>query len=136
MHYRVKTHRFATALFVAMLAASAAAQAPSAFPYDRDLVFDAPPMRGSKRVPVLEIASDGRAQIDLWCKRGTGQAAITDATISITLGTMNDEPCAAERAQADEDMLAALALVTGWRLQDNVLTLTGATALRFRLATN
>jgi heat shock protein HslJ len=132
----VKTYRFATALFVAMLAASAAAQAPSAFPYDRDLVLDAPPMRGSKRVPVLEIASDGRAQIDLWCKRGIGQAAVTDATISITLGTMNDESCTAERAQADEDMLAALALVTGWRLQDNVLTLTGATTLRFRLATN
>jgi heat shock protein HslJ len=136
MRRRVKASCVATAFFISILAATAAAQVPSAFPYDRDLVLDAPPMRGSKRVPVLEIASDGRAQIDLWCKRGTGQAAVTDATIGITLGTMNDEPCTAERMQADEEMIAALAQVTGWRLQGNVVTLTGATTLRFRLATN
>ena len=136
VRHQVKAGCVATAFFIGILAASSVAQAPSAFPYDRDLVLDAPPMRGSKRVPVLEIASDGRAQIDLWCKRGTGQAMVTDATISITLGTMNDEPCTAERAQADEDLIAALAQVTGWRLQGSVVTFTGATTLRFRLATN
>ena len=124
------------AFFVSILATSSVAQAPSAFPYDRDLVLDAPPMRGGKRVPVLEIAADGRAQIDLWCKRGTGQAAVSGDAITITLGAMNDEPCTAERTQADADMIAALAQVTGWRLQGNVVTLTGSTTLRFRLATN
>lgn len=126
----------AAALAAAGLCAAPDAAAQPAFPYDRDLVLDAPPMRGSKRVPVLEIGTDGRAQIDLWCKRGTGQAAINGEAIAITLGTMNDEPCTAERAQADADMLAALAAMTGWRLQGNVVTLTGATMLRFRLATN
>jgi heat shock protein HslJ len=133
---QVKASHIATAIFISMLATSAAAQAPSAFPYDRDLVLDVPPMRGSKRVPVLEVAADGRAQIDLWCKRGTGQAAISGEEITITIAVMNDEPCTAERAQADEDMLATLAALTGWRLQDNVVTLTGAATLRFRLATN
>ena len=85
------------------------AEAQSEFPYDRDLVLDARAMRGGKRVPVLSVEQNGRAQIDLWCKRGDGQAAIAGDTITITVGTMRDEPCTPERAQADEDMLAALA---------------------------
>jgi heat shock protein HslJ len=113
-----------------------AVQAQSEFPYDRDLVLDARPLRGGKRVPVLAIESNGRAQIDLWCKRGAGQAAISGDTITITPGTMNDEPCTPERAQADEDMLAALTQVTGWSQRGDVVTLAGAKPLRFRLATN
>ena len=76
------------------------------------MVLDARPMRGGKRVPVLAIGADGRAQIDLWCKRGEGQAAIAGDTITIIIGAMADEPCAPERTLADEDMIAALAGVT------------------------
>jgi len=36
----------------------------------------------------------------------------------------------------DEDMLAALAGVTNWSARGDVVTLTGATSLRFRAATN
>src|SRR5882757_10219384 len=90
------------------LFATGATQAQSAFPYDRDMVLDARPMRGSKRVPILAISESGEAQIDLWCKRGKGQAAISGDAITITVGAMNDEPCTPERAQADDDMLAAL----------------------------
>ena len=111
-------------------------KAQSAFPYDRDMVFDARPMRGSKRVPILAFSADGRAQIDLWCKRGDGQAAIDGAALTIAVGVMNDEPCSPERTQADEDMLAALTQVTGWTLRGDVMTLSGARPLRFRLATN
>ena len=46
--------------------------AQSEFPYDRDLMLDSRAMRGGKRVPVLSIEQNGRAQIDLWCKRGDG----------------------------------------------------------------
>ena len=113
-----------------------AAQAQSEFPYDRDLVLDARPMSGGKRVPVLAIESNGRAQIDLWCKRGAGQAAISGDAITITPGAMTDEPCTPERAQADDEMLAALAQVTGWSARGDMVTLTGARPLRFRLATN
>src|SRR5258708_40081780 len=87
------------------LCATSASQAQSAFPYDRDMLLDARPIRGSKRVPILAISEGGEAQIDLWCKRGRGQAAIAGDTITITIGAMNDEPCTPERAQADEDML-------------------------------
>jgi heat shock protein HslJ len=113
-----------------------AAQAQSEFPYDRDLVLDARAMRGSKRVPVLSVEQSGRAQIDLWCKRGGGQAAIAGDAITITVGDMKDEPCTPERAQADEDTLAALSGVTNWSARGDVVTLTGAKTLRFRAATN
>ena len=112
------------------------AVAQSEFPYDRDLMLDARAMRGGKRVPVLSIEQNGRAQIDLWCKRGGGQAAIAGDAITITVGAMKDEPCTPERAQADEEMLAALAGVTNWSARSNMVTLTGAKTLRFRAATN
>ena len=93
-------------------------------------------MRGSKRVPVLAVGADGQAQIDLWCKRGRGQATIAADTITIAIGAMNDESCSPERAQADEDMIAALSQVTNWSQRGDVVTLTGAKPLRFRAATN
>ena len=110
--------------------------AQSSFPFDRDLVLEARPMRGSKRVPVLSIEQSGRAQIDLWCKRGQGQATLAGDTITIAIGAMTDEPCTPERAQADEDMLAALAGATTWSARGDVVTLAGAKPLRFRVASN
>ncbi len=93
-------------------------------------------MRGSKRVPVLSIEQNGRAQIDLWCKRGQGQATLAGDTITIAIGAMTDEPCTPERAQADEDMLAALVGATNWSVRGDVVTLTGSKPLRFRVASN
>jgi heat shock protein HslJ len=127
--------RIGCALALAGIAALPAL-AQAEFPFERDLVLDARPMRGSKRVPVLAVSSDGQAQIDLWCKRGKGQATIVGDTITIAPGAMNDEPCTPERAQADEDMLAALSQATHWSMRGDVVTLTGAKALRFRAATN
>ena len=118
-----------------VLAFAGAAQAQE-FPYDRDLVLDAHAMRGSKRLPVIAVSPDGQAQIDLWCKRGTGQVAVAGDAITITVGTMREEPCTAERQQADEEMLAALAGVTGWSVRGEVVMLTGAASLRFRAAAN
>jgi heat shock protein HslJ len=112
------------------------AVAQSEFPYDRDLVLDARAMRGGKRVPVLSVEQGGRAQIDLWCKRGDGQAVIAGDTITLIVGTMRDESCTPERTQADEEMLAALTGATNWSARGNVVTLTGAKTLRFRAATN
>ena len=127
--------RVGCALALAAVAALPAL-AQAEFPFERDLVLDARPMRGSKRVPVLAIGADGRAQIDLWCKRGQGQATIAGDTITIAVGAMSDEPCTPERAQADEDLLAALAQATNWSARGDVVTLTGAKPLRFRAATN
>ncbi len=130
-------HRLKAALAASLVCALVApAAAQSEFPYERDLVLDARAMRGGKRIPVLAVEQNGRAQIDLWCKRGAGQAVIAGDTITITVGAMRDESCTPERAQADEEMLAALAGATNWSARGNLVTLTGATTLRFRAATN
>ena len=126
----------AVVLIALLVLWAAAAQAQSEFPYDRDLVLDARAMRGGKRVPVLSVEQNGRAQIDLWCKRGDGLAAIAGDAITITVGDMKDEPCTPERTQADEDVLAALSGMTNWSARGDVVTLTGAKTLRFRAATN
>jgi heat shock protein HslJ len=107
------------------------------FPYNRDLVFDARPMPGSKRVPILTFDESGKMQIDLWCKRGEGQASMTDGMLKIAVGTMTDEAgCSPERLAADEEMLSALAAVTGIALDGDIVTLKGPKPLRFRAATN
>jgi heat shock protein HslJ len=132
----MKVHGLVAMAFVMLAAASVVAGAQSAFPFDRDLVLEARPMRGGKRVPVLAISPDGRAQIDLWCKRGQGHATISGDTLMLALGPMSDEPCTPERAQADEAMIAVLASVTNWMIRGDVVTLTGTKTLRLRLPTN
>lgn len=123
------------ALLASVVAQPAIAQ--TEFPYERDLVFDARPMRGGKRIPILTVDSNGRAQIDLWCKRGQGEAVIAGDTITILVGAMREESCTAERAQADEDMIAALSAVTNWSARGDVVTLSGGpTTLRFRTASH
>lgn len=121
--------------FALGLLLATAAQAQE-FPYDRDLVLDARPMRGGKRVPVLAIGASGQAQIDLWCKRGEGQAVIAGDTITIIIRAMNDQGCTPERAQADEQMILALSQVTTWSLRGDVVTFNGGTPLRFRTASH
>jgi heat shock protein HslJ len=110
--------------------------AQAEFPYDRDLVLDARPMRGGKRVPILSVESGGRVQIDLWCKRGQGEAVIAGDTMTILVGAMREESCTPERAQADEEMIEALSKVTGWSASGDIVTLAGAKPLRFRAAAN
>jgi heat shock protein HslJ len=122
------------AVLFGVVAQSAIAQAE--FPYERDLVFDARPMRGGKRVPILSIDSTGRAQIDLWCKRGQGEAVIAGDSITILVGAMREESCTPERAQADEEMIEALGGITSWSVRGDIMTLAGAKALRFRVAAN
>jgi heat shock protein HslJ len=136
--YRRNLADFARLSFTCLLFAVAAqpAIAQAEFPYERDLVFDARPMRGGKRVPILSIDSAGRAQIDLWCKRGQGEAVIAGDSITILVGAMREESCTPERAQADEEMIEALAGITGWSVRGGIITLTGGKTLRFRVAAN
>jgi heat shock protein HslJ len=106
------------------------------FPFDQELLLDAKPMRNSKRVPSLEVAASGQATIDLWCRSGSGQVVVAAQTITIIPGRMSEQPCAPERAQSDDDMLAGLTQVTTWRREGDVLVLIGPKVLRFRLPTN
>jgi heat shock protein HslJ len=55
----------------------------------------------------------------------------------VLTGPKTERPCPPEQARADEEILAALAQVANWRLEEDVLVLMGGpTELRFRLHTN
>src|SRR6478609_1500008 len=87
----------------------------TSFPYGLDLLLDAQPMKGSKRVPIVEIDEDGTAIIDLWCDRVEGRAQVSGDTITIVPTSRAGANCPADRAQADDDMIDVLQQVTGWR---------------------
>jgi heat shock protein HslJ len=106
------------------------------FPYDRELVLDVAPMRGSKRIPNLEIAPNGTVIIEMWCNRVDAQMVVAADTVTILTGQQTSRSCSPDQARGDADLLQALAEVTNWRWQGDVLVLAGSKALRFRLATN
>ncbi len=106
------------------------------FPFDQELQLDARPMRGSKRLPSLEIGPTGQTVIELWCNRVEGQIVVVEDTITIMAGEKSSRSCSPEQARADDDMLAALAEVTNWRRDGVLVTLTGPKTLRFRIPTN
>jgi hypothetical protein len=114
----------------------APAAAGDSFPFGSTLMLDAAPMRGSKRVPMLEIAENGAAAIDLWCASARGQAVVADHSINIAAGDVQNAQCEPDRQSRDAELLAALAQVTNWRRNGEVVELLGATLLRFRLMTN
>ena len=129
--------RFACSLAVLVaVAALCPASASESFPFGSELMLDAAPMRGSKRIPMLEIEENGAASIDLWCTSLRAQATVADATIAIVPGDMPQAQCEPERQARDADLLAALTQVTGWRRSGEVVELSGPTPLRFRLPTN
>ena len=110
--------------------------ADDSFPFGTTLMLDAAPMRGSKRVPMLEIAEDGAASIDLWCASATAKAVVSDDSITIALWNSSNVQCAPERQARDAELLAALAGVIQLRRKGEVIEFSGATPLRFRLMTN
>jgi hypothetical protein len=129
--------RFACGLVCAFIvAAISAAEASDAFPFGRELILDAAPMRGSKRVPILEIGENGAASINLWCASARGQADVGADSITIVAEPVEPAQCAPERQSRDESLLAALTQVSSWRRRGDVIELLGATTLRFRLMTN
>lgn len=113
-----------------------AAHAGEQFPFGSELMLDAPPMRGSRRVPMIEIEDDGTASIDLWCTSLKAQATVDASALTIVPGPAQPAQCDPDREARDADLLSALTQVTGWRRSGEVIELTGATPLRFRLMTN
>jgi hypothetical protein len=125
---------------VVLLAASlTCVNAGESFPFGSELMLDAAPMRGSKRIPMIEIEEDGSASIDLWCASLRAQATVGDGSISIVpapAASAAPPPCEPERQARDADLLAALAQVTAWRRSGEIVELAGPTPLRFRQMTN
>lgn len=114
------------------------------FPFDRELILDVDPMRPVKRVPIMAVAPDGAATIDLWCQTVNARVTFAGDTVRIELGPIPDAlpammaagQCAPERRQADASLLADLAQVESWKQQGDKVLFGGPKALRFRLSSH
>ena len=106
------------------------------FPFGSELVLDVNPMRGSKKIPILDIGQNGTAEIDLWCNSVKAQLVVAANTITIITGEMSSRQCPPDRARADDDLLTALNQVTNWRMEDSALVFTGGKTVRFLRQTN
>jgi META domain-containing protein len=106
------------------------------FPFGFEMTLDALPQPGSKRIPTLEIGDRGEARLDLWCKTGTGQFSVAGNTVIFVPGQLQDTGCSPARAQADDDLVAALSEATTWRRRGDQVSFAGTKALKFHLNTN
>jgi heat shock protein HslJ len=125
----------ATSALFATIAGTAPAQAQE-FPFGLEMTLDGARMPGSKRIPSLEIGDNGEVVLELWCKGGKGQFSVAGNTIVFVPGEMENRSCAPDRAQADDDLIAALSDAATWRRQGDFVTLIGSKQLRFRINTN
>ena len=115
----------------------ASAHGESAFPFGQELTAEVAPMPGTQRQPTVDIDEKGLADLDLWCANVKVRLIVVADTITVLIGPKTERPCPPEQARADEEILAALAEATNWRLEEDVLVLTGGpSTLRFRLQTN
>ncbi len=121
---------------VAMLAISTLARAQEGFPFGTEMTLEAQPQAGSKRIPNIEIGDHGEVVLELWCKGGKGQFSVAGNTVIFVPGQIQDRSCPPARAQADDELVAALASVETWKRQGDVLTLIGPKPLRFRTTGN
>src|SRR3981189_3794047 len=84
------------------------ARADDEFPCGLEMTLDAARQPGSKRLPTLEIGDAGEATFELWCKGGKGQFSVAGNTVIFVAGPLEDRSCPAPRAQADDELVAAL----------------------------
>ena len=112
------------------------ARAQEEFPFGFEMTLDAARMPGSKRLPSLDIGDNGEVVLELWCKGGQGQFSVAGNTIVFVPGTMENRKCPPDRAQAADDLIAALGDAATWKRQGDFITLTGTKSLRFRINTN
>ena len=114
------------------------------FPFSRELLLDAAPMRPGKRMPILTVEANGDARIDLWCRTVPARVEIADMVMKIEAAPLPEElpamqgagQCTPERIKADEEMLASIVQVTEWRRDGDAILLIGPATMKFRPATN
>jgi hypothetical protein len=115
---------------------SVPASAEDGFPFGFEMTLETAPQPGSKRVPTLEIGDNGEATLDLWCKSGKGQFSVAGNTVIFVPGPLQDRSCPPARAQADDDLVAALGEAATWKRQGDLVSFIGTRPLRFRINTN
>jgi heat shock protein HslJ len=123
-------------ILLATIAVSSHANAEDGFPFGMEMTLDGPPQPGSKRIPDLDIGDNGEVVLELWCKGGKGQFSVAGNTVIFVPGPMQDRTCPPARAQADDELLAALSEATAWRRQGDAVTLIGTRTLRFHINGN
>jgi hypothetical protein len=100
------------------------------------MTLDAARQPGSKRIPTLDIGDRGEATLDLWCKGGKGQFSVAGNTVIFVAGPLEDRACPPARAQADDELVAALSEAATWKRQGDLVSFIGTKSLRFRINTN
>jgi hypothetical protein len=112
------------------------ALADDGFPFGLEMTLDVARQPGSKRLPNLEIGDNGEVILELWCKGGKGQFSVAGNTVIFVAGPLEDRACPPARAQADDDLVAALAEAATWKRQGDLVSFLGTKSLRFRINTN
>jgi hypothetical protein len=112
------------------------ASADDEFPFGLEMTLDVPRQPGSKRIPNMEIGDSGETILELWCKGGKGQFSVAGNTVIFVAGPLEDRACPLERAQADDELVAALSEGATWKRQGDFVSFIGTKTLRFRLNTN
>jgi hypothetical protein len=126
----------ASLLLVATALNFTSARADDGFPFEMQMQLDVNRMPGSKRIPNLDIGEAGEVVFELWCKGGKGQFSVAGNTVIFVAGAMENRSCPPDRAQADDELIAALTDVSTWKRQDDLVLFIGAKTLRFRINTN
>jgi len=111
-------------------------RAADGFPFGMEMTLDAARLPGSKRVPDLDIGDHGEVVLELWCKGGKGQFSIAGNTVIFVAGPIEDRACPANKAQLDDELVAALTEATTWKRQGDYVSFMGSKTLRFRINTN
>ena len=110
--------------------------AADGFPFGMEMTLDAARLAGSKRVPDLDIGDHGEVVLELWCKGGKGQFSVAGNTVIFVAGQIEDRACPANKAQLDDELVAALTEATTWKRQGDYMSFIGSKTLKFRLNTN
>ncbi len=126
----------APVLLIAAFLNVSAALADDGFPFGTEMTLDVGRQPGSKRIPNIEIGDAGEVVLELWCKGGKGQFSVAGNTVIFVAGEMENRSCAPDKAQADDDLIAALADAATWKRQGDFVSFVGAKTLRFRINTN
>src|SRR3979490_2016962 len=84
------------------------ARADDGFPFGTEMQLDVGRQPASTRIPTLEIGDAGEVVLELWGKGGKGQFSVAGNTVIFVAGPFQDRACAPARAQADDDLVAAL----------------------------
>jgi heat shock protein HslJ len=123
-------------LLMTTVAHSGPALADDGFPFGAEMTLDVNRQPGSKRIPNLEIGDNGEVILELWCKGGKGQFSVAGNTVIFVPGAMENRPCPPDRAQQDDELIAALAESGTWKRHGDFVSFVGAKTLRFRINTN